>query len=333
MTDGTENNNGPRDLMPMDPQLKDIQPGSGIVIHMEQAWGSVRRLWLRTFRRGYVKRMEACRKGDFNPCPHPVLDPRDLKFHQNQGGYHWDKEDDPFTWRDRLPFARVGLAELLVIGGGFFAAAGGFAAWALNSEGPARITAAVLAAAAAVVGILVVWFFRDPHRSIPTDPGLVVSPADGKVVDIEQIDHDDFVGGPAVKIGIFLSIFNVHINRAPVAGRVIGLTYRPGKYLNALRPESARENEQLAVLLESDGPERRGMVIRQITGAIARRIVCWVKPGDTLTRGDQFGMIKLGSRTELVIPREESLEIRTQLGDKVKAGTSVLAQYRTPSAE
>ena len=156
-----------------------------------------------------------------------------------------------------------------------------------------------------------------------------MAPADGKVVDIEELAHDEFVGGPAVKIGIFLSIFNVHINRTPVAGRVIGLKYRAGKYLNALRPESARENEQLALLLEQTEPPYRGMVIRQITGAIARRIVCWVKPGDTLAAGEQFGMIKLGSRTELVLPQEEGLEICTRLGDTIKAGSSVLAKYAT----
>ena len=332
MTDHSETSTqstspGQRELMPMDSQLKDIQPGSGVVIHLEQAWGRIRRCWLNVFRRGYVRKMAACRKGEFNPCPHPVLDPRDLKFHQNQGGYYWDKTDDPYTWRDNLPFVRVGLAELLLIGGGFFAAAAAFGAWAVSAAGTTQIVAAVLAIAAGVVGILVAWFFRDPHRSIPTEPGVVVSPADGKIVDIEQLDHDEFVGGPAVKIGIFLSIFNVHINRSPIAGRVIGLKYRPGKYLNALRPESARENEQLAVLLESSEPPYRGMVIRQITGAIARRIVCWVKPGDKLDAGEQFGMIKLGSRTELVLPREDSLQIRTKLGDKVKAGTSVLAIY------
>lgn len=323
----------PRELMEMDPHLTDIQPGGGVVIRLEQAWGGLRRLLLKTFRRGYVKKMEACRQGDFNPCPHEVLDPRDLKFHQNQGGYFWNPADDPFSWRDSLPFARVGLAELLVMGGGFLAAAAGLGYWAYVSAGAVHYIAATLALAAFVVFVLIAWFFRDPKRIIPTEPGVVVSPADGKVVDIEELEFDEFVGGPAVKIGIFLSIFNVHINRAPVAGKVIGLKYRAGKYLNALRPESARENEQLALLLEQPFPPYRGMVIRQITGAIARRIVCWMKPGDTLEAGQQFGMIKLGSRTELVMPREEGLEIRTQLGEKVQAGSSVLACYSVETGE
>ena len=312
----------------MDPQLKDIQPGGGVVILLEQAWGRVRRRWLKTFLRDYVARMAACRKGDFNPCPHEVLDPRDLKFHRNQEGWYWNPADDPFAWRDQLPFARVGLAELFLMCGTAFTATAGFTYWASGSHGAVKVIAVLLAATTGVIGILIAWFFRNPDRPVPLEPGLVVSPADGKVVDIEDIPHDDTIGGPAKKIGIFLSIFNVHINRAPVAARVIGLKYRPGKCLNALRPESARENEQLAVTMEEESAPHRIMIVRQITGAIARRIVCWLKPGDVLGRGEQFGMIKLGSRTELVIPVEQGLEITVRLGDNVKAGCSVLAKYR-----
>lgn len=321
----------PLPLEPMDPQLTWIQPGGGVVCRLELAWGYWRRFWLRTCRRGYVRRMAATRKGDCNGCPHEVLDPRDLKFFRNQPGYSWDAADDPFRWRDRLPFARAGLAELIVFSLLSFGPAVGLAVWLTLSRvsipDPVRVLGWLAVAGLAVVGALVVWFFRSPPRLIPTEAGLVVAPADGKVVAIDEIGHDEFVGGPAVQIGIFLSIFNVHVNRSPVAGRVIGLRYRRGKYLNALRPESARENEQLAVRLqETEAPYRR-YVVRQITGAIARRIVCWLKPGDELARGEQFGMIKLGSRTELVMPREEALKIRVRLGDKVKAGRTVLAEY------
>jgi len=332
MSDETSNEpdavpHGNRELLPMDPQLKDIQPGGGIIIHLEQAWGRLRRAYLKTLRPAYVRRMESCRQGDFNPCPHDVLDPRDLKFHRNQGGWYWKPEDDPFQWRDNLPFARVGLAELLVMAGSALVMGLLLAVAAYATSGATRYITGVLSLSALVIGGLIAWFFRNPQRNIPSEPGLIVSPADGKVVDVEEIAHDEFVGGPAIKIGIFLSIFNVHINRAPAAARVIGLKYRPGKYLNALRPESARENEQLAVLLETTTTPHRAMIVRQITGAIARRIVCWLKPGDQLQSGEQFGMIKLGSRTELVLPAEHSLEIRVQLGDKVKAGSSVLAAY------
>lgn len=316
-------------LEPMDPQLKSIQPGGGVIIHLEMFWGRIRRAWLKTFRKGYVERMRACRLGDFNGCPHEVLDPRDLKFHRNQGGWHWRPENDPFRGRDYLPFARVGLAELLVFSIIAFGGAGLFSFVALQFPMPPalQITTWLLCATFAVVGVLIAWFFRNPHRIIPHDTGVVVSPADGKLVAIEEIAHDDFIGGPAIQIGIFLSIFNVHINRSPIAARVIGLVYRKGKYLNALRPESARENEQLAVRIEGNELPHRRMIVRQITGAIARRIVCWLKPGDELTAGEQFGMIKLGSRTELVMPREAGLEIVARLGDHVKAGSTVLARY------
>ena len=181
----------------------------------------------------------------------------------------------------------------------------------------------------AVLGFFIIWFFRNPRRRIPQAPGLVVAPADGKVVQIEEIAHDEFIGGPAIQIGIFLSIFNVHINRTPVSARVIGIRYRKGKFLNAMRPESSRENEQLAVRLEEATEPYRRMIVRQITGAIARRIVCWVKPGDELAAGEQFGMIKLGSRTELVVPREPGLHIECRIGQMVQAGTSVLARYES----
>jgi phosphatidylserine decarboxylase len=307
----------------MDPQLTSIQPGGGVVMRLELAWGSFRRWYLKTFRPGYVARMAALRHGEKNACPFEVLDPRDLKFFRNQDGYWWNREDDPFAGRDRLPFARAGLMELWLISGFFFAVAAG-AAWGGRALTPWLWP---VSAIFAFLGGCIVWFFRNPRREIPADAGLAVSPADGKVVLIEEIPHDDFIGGPAVLIGIFLSIFNVHINRTPVPARVIGLRYRKGKFLNALRPESARENEQLAVRIEENRPPYRRMIVRQITGQIARRIVCWVKPGDELTAGEQFGMIKLGSRTELVLPREPGLEILVAVGQHVSAGSSVLARY------
>lgn len=316
-------------LQPMDPQLTDIQPGGGLIIRLEQSWGRLRRWYLKTFRSGYVQRMAALRQGEFNPCPHEVLDPRDLKFHQNQGGWHWKPADDPFTWRDNLPFARVGLAELLITCTATFGGAILLASLivSLNWQGLPAYLAWLIVAALSVVGILVTWFFRNPNRKIPAGDNLVVSPADGKVVTITNIEHDEFIGGPAVEIGIFLSIFNVHINRAPIDSRVIELKYKPGKCLNALRPESARENEQLALHMEGNNQPHRRMIVRQITGAIARRIVCWAKPGDDFAAGAQFGMIKFGSRTELVLPRTDDLEIKTKVGDNIKAGSTLLAQY------
>jgi phosphatidylserine decarboxylase len=319
-------------LEPMDPQLKGIQPGGGFICRLELAWGHWRRFWLKTFRPGYVRRMTESRKGNFNGCPHEVIDPRDVKFFRNQGGYYWEPQDDPFRWRDRIPFARAGLAELLVFSLLTFGPAVGLTIWLTQSDTsrstPIQVVGWLAVTTLVVIGLLIVWFFRDPPRRIPSAPGLVVAPADGKVVAIDEIEYDEFLGGPAVQIGIFLSIFNVHINRAPVAGRVIGLGYKPGKYLNALRPESARENEQLSVRMQEATAPYRRYIVRQITGAIARRIVCWLKPSDELRRGEQFGMIKLGSRTELVLPRERCLKVQTKIGARVKAGATVLAEYQ-----
>ena len=156
---------------------------------------------------------------------------------------------------------------------------------------------------------------------MPETIGTVVSPADGKLVEIVEVD--DPIIGAAVRFGIFLSVFNVHANRIAMPGRVVRVRYRPGKFLNALRSESTKENENMDVELEC--PEIGGRIvrIRQITGQFARRIVCWARVGDVLQRGEMFGMIKLGSRTELVIPRDEALEIVAQVGEKVCAGSTV----------
>ncbi len=318
---------------PLDARLGSIQPGGGTVMRLELLWGHVRRWWLRTFRASFVRRMQQTRQGTENGCPHEVLDPRDLKYYQNQRGYRWDAADDPFTWRDRLPFARAGLAELVLFSllcfGGAVLVAGLLATANWGIAG--KIVGGSVVAGLLIVGGLIVWFFRDPHRQIPTAAGTLVSPADGKVVTIERIGHDEFVGGPAVLVGIFLSIFNVHINRSPFRARLIGLTYRPGKFLNALKPESVQENERLELRLQSiDHPQYRFRA-RQISGAIARRIVCWIKPGDDLEAGEAFGMIKLGSRTELILPDVPELELQVRIGEHVKAGTSVIGKFTVGS--
>ncbi len=311
----------------MDPRLQSVQPGGGVIVHLELFWGRLRRWYLRTFRSGYVARMAQLRQGPDPGGAFDILDPRDLKFVKNQVECFWKTEDDPFAWRDGIPFARPGLAELLVFSMLFFGGAALAGLLATRLEGLWSVVGTLICAALAVVGILIVWFFRDPVRTVPQGEHLVVSPADGKIVAVETIEDAEFVGGRAVLIGIFLSIFNVHINRSPIAARVIGLGYDPGQYLNALRPESARENERLTVRIEQNAFPHRRMIVRQIAGAIARRIVCWLKPGDELHAGERFGMIKLGSRTELLLPYEPSLEIMVQVGDKVQAGSSVLADY------
>ncbi len=303
----------------MDRQVTTIQPGGGVVMSLELLWGRVRRSLLRRLRPGYVASMRSKRLGEQGGCPFDPIDPRDVKYYRNQATYYWDQADDPFAWRDRLPFVRVGLAELICLGGGM-ALLTSLVAWLWW---PGAIFCGFVTAC-------LIWFFRDPRRIVPTGPGEVVSPADGKVVAIEEIE--DPLIGPAIEIGIFLSIFNVHANRSPMAGRVLGIEYRPGKMLNALRPESAKENERLEVRIEDPDDPSRVMRVRQITGQFARRIVCWVRPGDMLQRGEMFGMIKLGSRTELVLPRQPGLKILVERGQKVQAGTSLMARYETSNS-
>ena len=302
----------------MDPAVKNIQPGGGVVMTLELNWGRLRRWYLRRFRKAYVRKMSECRNGQPGSIPFDPIDARDTKFYRNQDTYWWAEQDDQYRWRDSLPFVRVGLAELILLGGGSLT----LAIICIVMGKPLSFLALPLL----IVCVLVAWFFRNPYRQVPDQIGNVVSPADGKIVQIERIEDPEL--GRCVQFGIFLSIFNVHANRVSLPGKVLAIRYHPGKMLNAIRPESARENENLDVILRSTDPDERIFRIRQITGQFARRIVCWIRPGDILKRGEMYGMIKLGSRTELVIPDADTLELVVQVGDKVKAGSTTFARYR-----
>jgi len=179
----------------------------------------------------------------------------------------------------------------------------------------------------AAVLIWVLSFFRDPYRPSPPDKEILLAPADGKVTDVEVVEEDNFIGGTALRIGIFLSIFDAHINRAPCNAKVEKITYRPGKYKTAMNPASARVNESNDLrMTRTDSPEDR-LIVRQISGAIARRIVCQANQGQELTGGEKFGMIKFGSRTELYLPVRENTRCLIRVGDKVKAGLTPLIKY------
>lgn len=184
-----------------------------------------------------------------------------------------------------------------------------------------------------VVPVLVFLFafFRDPERAVPTEQLAVVSPADGKVSDITEIEHDPVIGGPAVRIGIFLSVFNVHVNRSPCDGKVIDVKYKTGKFINALKHgEASSDNESNTIVLaEPDGTEPV-VVVKQIVGLIARRIICTVKPGDRLGRGERFGMIKFGSRTELTISKKLRPTVKVTVGRTVKGAIDVVAMLGEP---
>ncbi len=313
------------EVEPLPQNVASAQPGGGVCYQIELAWGSVRRWYLRTLRRAYVERMARLRHGDPTGCPHEVLDPRDVKFFRNRCTAHWPAEVDPFQWRERLPFARWGLAELQLLGYPLLIAT----LIAASTFGRTYVPFWWIAPITGVLFGLVVWFFRDPQRVIPSEPGLVVSPADGKVVEITRLEYDGYIDGPAVRIGIFLSIFNVHVNRIPLAGKVIALRYFPGQFLNALKLESATENEAMWIGLEEERPPYRRVAVRQIAGQFARRIVCDLRPGESVPRGYKLGMIKLGSRTELILPATDDLVIVTEVGAKVCGGADVLARYRS----
>ena len=178
--------------------------------------------------------------------------------------------------------------------------------------------------------VFLLWlisFFRNPPRSIPENGNVIVAPADGTVADITPMPNYDFLGVPAVRIGIFLSIFNVHINRAPISGRVLGLHYQPGKFLNAMSPKSADENEYMWIGMERVGGTPTRFAVRQISGLLARKIVCTLQVGQTVSRGEKFGMIKLGSRTELILPADAA-EVTVKVGDKLRAGSDVVAVWK-----
>jgi len=183
----------------------------------------------------------------------------------------------------------------------------------------------------AVLLIALVWvlsFFRDPTRKIPLDKNVLLAPADGKITDIETVQENTFINGPSLRIGIFLNIFNVHINRAPCRAVVEQITYKKGSYKNAKNIESGRVNESNDIgLVRFDGPKDK-LLIRQISGAIARRIICDAGVGQNLAGGEKFGMIKFGSRTELYVPiRENNTRCLVKPGDKAKAGLTILIRY------
>jgi phosphatidylserine decarboxylase len=165
------------------------------------------------------------------------------------------------------------------------------------------------------------FFFRDPERVIPADPALMVSPADGRVVRITTIQDDH--GHTLQRISIFLSVFNVHINRLPLDGRIADIRYSRGKYLAAFNHKASEENERNCLWLTYGG---RTFRITQIAGLIARRIVCWKKPGDEVRKGERFGLIRFGSRVDLDLPEEA--EILVKIGDRVRGGSSVVARLR-----
>ena len=177
----------------------------------------------------------------------------------------------------------------------------------------------IAAIALVCVALFVFSFFRDPERVIPSEPGAIVSPGDGRVVVVT--DEED-AGRPGKRISIFLAVWNVHVNRAPAAGVITKLEYRPGKFLAAMRERASTENEQNVFTLSTDAGE---MVFKQIAGLIARRVVSWKQEGERVARGERIGLVRFGSRVDVWLPKDA--EILVKLGENVKGGSSVLARW------
>ncbi|MGB0034945.1 MAG: phosphatidylserine decarboxylase [Candidatus Acidiferrales bacterium] len=171
------------------------------------------------------------------------------------------------------------------------------------------------------LGLFVLYFFRDPDRAIPSDPGTVVSPADGHIVEIVD---EELNAKPGRRVSIFLSIWDVHIQRAPVAGRIESVQYRPGRFYAALRARSSTENEQNVISISTPGGT---LVFKQIAGAIARRVLCWKKAGEMVSLGERVGIIRFGSRVDVWLPA--GAEVVVKRGQKVKGGASTLAKWNS----
>jgi phosphatidylserine decarboxylase len=170
------------------------------------------------------------------------------------------------------------------------------------------------------LGVFVMFFFRDPERKPPVDQDTIVSPADGRIMEVVEESRD---GKPGRRISVFLSIFDVHVNRSPVAGSITAIKYRTGKFYAAMRGRASAENEQNAFYVQS---ERGEVVFTQIAGWIARRIVCWKAVGDSVMQGERVGMIRFGSRMDIWLP--EGVEIQVRPGQHVAGGTSILARWK-----
>ena len=215
-----------------------------------------------------------------------------------------------------MTFAREGMP---FIAGAAAIAAAALAVAIVRRGWPYALTAALLV----IVALWVASFFRDPERTGPRGDKVIIAPADGRVVLITTVDEPDFVKGRAVRISIFMNIFNVHVNRYPVSGRVAYLKYQPGKFLDAHAERASIENEQSSVGIEVGG---RRILTRQIAGLIARRIITYSTLGQTAAQGDRMGLIRFGSRVDVFVPEDAVLKVK--VGDLPKAGTTVLAELR-----
>jgi phosphatidylserine decarboxylase len=174
-----------------------------------------------------------------------------------------------------------------------------------------------------IVLLFMIFFFRDPERNIPSDSNIIVCPADGKIIKIEKMYEHEYLKKDVIKISIFMSPFNVHINRAPFNGIVIGVAHNKGGFFAAYKDDASIKNENIAMIIKTI---KGDILVRQVAGFIARRAVCRVKPGDTLKTGDRYGLIKFSSRVDIYLP--QNVEISVKINDKVKSGETIIAKWQ-----
>lgn len=173
------------------------------------------------------------------------------------------------------------------------------------------------------LAVFVIAFFRDPERAVPADKNAITSPADGRVIKVEKVRDDKFLKTEALRICIFMNVFNVHVNRVPATGRVLKVLYNPGKFFNASLDKASMLNEQNAIIMEGEGGKK--FAFNQIAGLVARRIVCHAKVGMKFRKGERFGMIRFGSRVDVYLPADCRSAVK--VGDKVSAGSSILGYW------
>ena len=293
------------------PGVRCVQPGEGHLVAMVRVAGRLRRALLRRCWPRYVARRYAERLAGCPACEHDVLDGSDLLWVQNVCSVRFPAETMVSPFRDRFGLVRLGRPELLAA---------------------ALVTAALLALTTVTTWWLLplataplafaVWFFRDPERVVPADVDAVLAPADGVLDDVRHEAVCPFFAGPALRLGIYLSLFDVHVQRAPCAGVVTRCEHRPGRHVPTVRRGVTDGNEQLLTwFVDAAG---RPCVVRQVAGPVARRICSVLAVGDIVAAGQRFGLIKFGSRVELWLPAAFELALAVQPGQRVRGGETVL---------
>ncbi|MBF0175546.1 MAG: phosphatidylserine decarboxylase family protein [Magnetococcales bacterium] len=233
--------------------------------------------------------------------PHPV----------RRGELRYDRRSEETV---RIPIAREGWPFIAAFAGGT-ALIAAFCPSVVGDIPPVLLT------------LWCVWFFRDPERATPQEAGLLIAPADGRVVAVEEVAAAPLSGQPARKVSIFMNVFSVHVNRMPAAGRIQRQVYHPGRFLNAALDKASLENERMELLLVTDaGP----VVVVQVAGLVARRIVCRAGEGSQWLRGERFGLIRFGSRVDLYLPR--TAQVSLNIGDRTRAGETIVAQVESSRA-